>query len=181
MLVVLFRLGRGVSNAVVLAGTWSGHLPAQSFLVGFAVRGLGTALGYLGPLRRLASRPVVSWRSARWEDNKQPGYADTQLNYYPDEWKVRRLSANDRPNTICVALKPQRYEFAYSFRGEDQLQPGWMSHLRIRAGTYLVRVTVRGKGLERPASKVFELEHGGVGSELHLRDTHLNLEASSPS
>jgi hypothetical protein len=54
----------------------------------------------------LNSKPIVSWRDGRWEDNKQPGYANHAIDHYPDDQKVRTLSANGRPNILCVALKP---------------------------------------------------------------------------
>jgi hypothetical protein len=122
------------------------------------------------------SKPVISWLYPRWEDNKQPGYADHPLDHYPDDQKVRTLSANGRPNTLCLALKPIKDEYAYSFRGEDQLQPEWKAQdKKIPAGTYLLRLTIHGKGLTRPAIRFFELEHAGANQPLEMRDTDRHI------
>ena len=115
---------------------------------------------------------VKSWRDARWEDNKQPGYANHPIDHYPDDQKVRTLSANGRPSILCIAIKPIDDEFAYPFRGEDQILPDWRAKdIQIPRGNYLLRLTIGGKGLTEPAQCVFELENGGAKASLELRET----------
>jgi hypothetical protein len=117
------------------------------------------------------SKYVFSWRDLRWEDNKQPGYGDHPIDHYPDDQKVRTLSASGRPNVLCAALKPITDEFAYPFRGEDQIQPDWRAKdVKIPVGKYLLRLSIHGKGLDKPAQHLFEFENFGANQTIELRD-----------
>jgi hypothetical protein len=117
------------------------------------------------------SKTVFTWRDLRWEDNKQPGYGDHPVDHYPDDQKVRTLSANGRPNVLCIALKPIADEFAYPFRGEDQIQPDWRAKdIKVPVGKYLLRLSIHGKGLDKPALHLFEFENFGANETIELRD-----------
>lgn len=117
------------------------------------------------------SKTVFSWRDLRWEDNKQPGYGDHPIDHYPDDQKVRTLSANGRPNVLCIALKPVADEFAYPFRGKDQIQPDWRAtDIKIPVGKYLLKLSIHGKGLDKPAEHLFEFENLGANHAIELRE-----------
>jgi hypothetical protein len=117
------------------------------------------------------SKTVFSWRDLRCEDNKQPGYGDHPIDHYPDDQKVRTLSANGRPNVLCIALKPVADEFAYPFRGEDQIQPDWRAtDIKIPVGKYLLKLSIHGKGLDKPAEHLFEFENLGANHAIELRE-----------
>jgi hypothetical protein len=122
-------------------------------------------------------KPIASWREARWEDNKQPGYGDHPLDHYPDSERVRTLAANARPNILCVAIKPIEDEAAYPMRGADQLKPGWRSpDIRIPKGKYLLRVRIRGAGLhEKQAERTYTFTNHGSGGSIELEETNRKI------
>lgn len=96
---------------------------------------------------------------------------DHPIDHYPDDQKVRTLSANGRPNVLCVALKPIADEFAYPFRGEDQIQPDWRAKdIKIPVGKYLLRLSIHGKGIAKPARHLFEFENLGANQTIALRE-----------
>lgn len=124
----------------------------------------------------LDSKPFLEWRDARWEDNKQPGYGDHPIDHYPDDQKIRKLNANGRPNILCLILKPLNDEFAYSFRGQDQINSDWRSDLKIPKGHYLLRLRIRGVGLSEAAERIYELKNLGAGNSLEFLETDRRIE-----
>ena len=115
---------------------------------------------------------IASWREGRWEDNKQPGYGNHPIDHYPDDQKIRTLSANGRPNILCVAIKPVADSNAYPFRGVDQIEPDWRAKdINIPPGNYLLRLTINGKGLVNPAQCIFEFRNEGANNPIELLET----------
>jgi hypothetical protein len=114
-------------------------------------------------------RRIVSWRYPRWEENRQPGYADHPIDLYPDEENVRTLSANGRPSILCIALKPIDDELTYPIRGADQLLHDWRAlDIQIPPGKYLTRLRVHGKGLKSPVERIYLLVNRGRGAPLDI-------------
>jgi hypothetical protein len=120
----------------------------------------------------LNSKPVISWEYPRWEENRKPGYGDHPLDHFPDEQNLRNLAANGRWHTITIAHKAIGEENAYPLRGRDQLRPDWQAEdIEIPPGEYLLRLTIYGKGLMKPAAHVVLLENGGASGSLDISAT----------
>jgi hypothetical protein len=126
----------------------------------------------------LNSKLTAKWRDGRWEDNKQPGYADHPTDHIPDEQKVRTLSANGRPNILCIVIKPVADADAYPFRAVDQLQPDWRAKdITIPPGDFFLRLTIGGKGLINPVQRIFKFRNNGAGKPIELLETSKSLSS----
>lgn len=115
-------------------------------------------------LFNLNGKPIQDWDFARWEDNPQPPYSGSV--FYSHDSNYRRLSSNRSPHLITIATKRLLDEYADRLRGIDQTT-NWMDpQNRIPKGEFFARLTIDGKGLQKPAIHVFMLNNPGRDREL---------------
>lgn len=117
-------------------------------------------------------RSVLQFDYPRWEENPKPGYHTNPRDHYPDEWNRRDLLPSGERSTLNFLVKTRDEAVAYGFRGRSQLVSGWHDReLELKPGTYLVKLTVSGVGLRKPAEQWLTVDVGGANGPLRVEKT----------
>jgi len=91
---------------------------------------------------------------ARWTDNPNPQLGGGHGLRFLSDWNFRTLAPNNAANGIDFAIGTESTRRLFGFRGASQETIDWQEPmLRLKNGAYRVRLTIQGKGLDKPASE----------------------------